>query len=305
MFERDDFLKWISVQVEEGKQYGGIARIELVQGKGASRARMAMFNAPDGTEIDGVWCRDTSTQLKDSAIRHCKVMGGRHKFTVMVYFREETEPLKYSFDEFAETELDDLASGDDAESPMLARQTIENKTVAQMSRHTDAMFKSSWGVVSHVINTQTQMIDRLQESLYKRDLQIERAMGKTIEMVSMIEDLHSKRHDRELASAEQLTRQELNKEIGEKAISIGSVIANRVMKKYFGSGDTNIIKDPFLDSLTPTQFESLMESATLSPEQKVMLAEMMKTQQEIQEKRKTNKVVDDDKKVVDGEFKPL
>lgn len=196
-------------------------------------------------------------EIQNRCISDAECLGEFQKYVVLPYRIEEDEPhsrliLKFNLsDEF-----------DDAFDSEPKNQT---GILAQAMRHTEASMKLAVGSSGNVMAMQNRIITRQAE-------QIETLTEKHIELMTLIEELQSHRHERDLEIRSAETKQNVMEEGARKVmallpVAVNKLIGAKTMEENSSLGE--IMMSGFVETLRPEQLNNIMN--TLDPQQKIMM----------------------------------
>jgi hypothetical protein len=137
--------------------------------------------------------------------------------------------------------------------------------VNQQMRHNEALMKIATMQSTHIISQQALTIQRL-------TAQLESMQQKHFDTVELMEDLMSKKHERELTAKTQGNKLELQREMANKLMLLAPTIVNAAAKKRLMKENTTPIEQllhSLFVSFKPEQFNGLMESEMFTPDQKM------------------------------------
>lgn len=166
--------------------------------------------------------------------------------------------------------------------------------VTQLMRHNEAIMRQHTLGISAIITAQQRTINRQSE-------QLEIMGAKHFEAVSLIEDLTSRKHERELEEK----RLELKQDMQREAFGSAKMLMPFVVNKLAGKEVMKVKVTPqqmmlkkFADTLTPDQINGIVENGSIkfTPQQKMVLLEMMSSLHDVGEdgEEKSNNGVNND-----------
>lgn len=161
----------------------------------------------------------------------------------------------------------------DDEDEGLAETPTKGGLVNQQMRHNEALMKIATMQSTHIISQQAQTIQRLTG-------QLEAMQSKHFDTVELMEDLMSKRHERELTAKTAGNKLDLQKEMVNKLMLLAPTIVNAAAKKRLLPEKTTPIEQvlhSLLVSFTPEQFNGLASSDLLTPDQKMGLMTLVES----------------------------
>lgn len=202
---------------------------------------------------------DVATEVGNAATLDADALGGVQKYYITATFENLSGPANRFAFRISGTGNEDNVDTFDSEP------ANSKGLLGQMMRHTEAAQRISVASTGHVITMQNKIISRQAE-------QIESLTSKHIELVETLEELKSERHDRDLAAAESMRKQEAYKDITQKILMLMPIVANKFAgKKLLPEKTTSgeqMVKS-LMDSIKPDQMGRLQE--TLTAEQQMLM----------------------------------
>lgn len=229
-------------------------------GGGTKNNRVTTVPITDGTGPDDV--EEICTGIIEASTLDAEAIGGLQKYYVTATFENLGDPInRFAFRINGSGNEDNIDTFD-------SEPANQKGLLAQMMRHTEATHRISAASTGHVIAMQNKIISRQAE-------QIEQLTGKHIELVETLEELKSERHDRELAAAESMLKQESYKDITQKILMLMPIVANKFAgKKLLPEKTTSgeqMVKS-LMDSIKPNQMGQIQDVFT--PEQQMLLLQI-------------------------------
>lgn len=264
MFVRRDFETWIRKQVMVQRGEGRCTRLLLrhvVQGNKVGN-EVASIIVPE--EWSDEWIQDSVNEIETSAHTDAGGIGGPQKYMVFAFFeRSEAKPLaRFPFLEHASDEGSDEEGAElDTESPNARGLT------AQLMRHNEALMRTSMMGITQIIST-------LQRQVSKQSDTIEKLVEEKFNNLEMMENVLSKKQERDIELREAENKQKLLTDAAEKAMGLMPIVVNKLMGKTVmpaPSINDELLKS-FLSSITPEQLDSLV--SILKPEQSMVVMEL-------------------------------
>lgn len=204
-------------------------------------------------------------EIEQASFDDAEGLGGLQKYKLLAYFSRESVPRRFSFRMTGSHDEDEDETG-------LSEPATKQGHLGQMMRHNEALMRitmlsasQNMGIMSKTISTQATQIDKL---LTDRQ-----------EYFETMEDLKSKRHERDLMTQEVEQRTLLQKEMLDSAKLLLPAVANRLAgKKILNEKDPMAMGlKALVESLNSEQLQGMM--STLSPQQQILLAEFIQTSQ--------------------------
>lgn len=177
------------------------------------------------------------------------------------------------------------------ESSVASPDTTNGMVASALMRHNENLMRLTvgqptllLGQAQKVISRQQDTIDDLHEKLFKH-------AEERLKTFALMEDLLTRRHIRELASAESAQKMQLQEEALAQVKLLAPMVVNKLAGKSVlpqATTPTEMIAKEWMKSLTKEQFEAML--APLSPQQQfpllLMYQEFLK-QQEVEEAKKS------------------
>jgi hypothetical protein len=274
------FVQWLHVQIFSKRDEGACSHLVVHHMAGKASADVARLKVPLPESI-----RENETeevvqvlaeQAWELAQNDANGLEGIQKYAFQAWFvGAQDKPLSrftYRFGEADEEEGNDDASV--SEPP--------NKTglVSQAMRHAEAFARIGTQASIHQLSMQQRTIESQQRL-------IEKLTEEKLEGVTMMEDLRSKKHEREIELMEKEASFKLKTEALERLTNYLPIVAKKLLGTKAlppGAGNGNgtdkstpMIRQ-FLSSLTLEQMQQA--KAFLTEDQITLLAEMMMEQQD-------------------------
>jgi hypothetical protein len=276
------FLTWLHYQIFSKRDEGACKKIVVRHSAGKGSEDVGYLNMPKPESIREEDSNETilllANQLWEMAENDAAGIVGPtlQTYTFQAWF--EGEPTKHLSRITARfgTEADEDGSGDGSVSE------APNGTglVSQAMRHAEAFARIGTQASIHQLSMQQRTIESQQRL-------IEKLTEEKLGALEMMEDLRSKKHERELEMMEKEASFKLKTEALERLTNYLPIVAKKLLgQKALPSGATNgNVEDKstpmvrqFLASLTPEQMVNAEK--ILDPSQVAMLADMMMEQQD-------------------------
>lgn len=274
------FLAWLHVQVFSKKDEGACRRfvVRHSAGKGSEDVGYVAAPKPESIreeETDEV-ILNLANQLWDMAENDAGgiVSPTLQTYTFQAWFEgEATKPLARYTARFGTASDDDADGSGDA---LLSEPANATGLTMQAMRHAEGFAKMATQATVHQLSMQQRTIESQQRL-------IEKLTEEKLGALEMMEDLRSKRHERDLEMKEKEANWKLKTEALERLTTYLPIVAKKLLgQKALPAGTNGEKSTPMvqqlLSSVTPEQMEQM--SGILRPEQTALLAEMMMEQQE-------------------------
>ena len=213
-----------------------------------------------GEDPGNEWIEDTASFLEQAAISDAEGIGGVQTYVVLCY--REKSPDKVS------ARCVVRANGGDATDEyghINSEPPTEKGLVRQQMRHNEALAKVLMSSTSSVLRHCETTINKLSH-------QNEILLNQRLETFTLIEDLQSQRHERELKALESENRKKLLSDGFDTVKQLAPAILSRVK----GGSELQIeALKQFLNSLDETQQSSIFNSLTQT--QQIALGELLQS----------------------------
>lgn len=182
---------------------------------------------------------------------------------------------------------------DDEEGDMMSEGPTKTGLLAQQMRHTEVFARIA---VSSAESTIRSLGRQLEESR----AQVEKLLDKNFELTELMEDLMSKRHDRDLATKEAGFKMETRQELMHKLMLIAPILVNKLLakdgKKLLKENTTAVeqLVHSIMVTIKPDQMEGLL--ATLTADQKMAFLSLYQAMEQFDMKPKEGET----KQITDG-----
>jgi hypothetical protein len=240
---------------------------------GGKLQHVSDFLIKENIEMNEV--EDVSGDITRTALIDAEAFGKIQKYRLQAVFKNSPEPLnRFMF------RVHPTGSDEDNVDLVESEPANAKGMVAQAMRHTEAVMKISVMSTGTIVEAQRRTIERL-------TLQNETLMQKHLDSVSVIEDLMSRRHQRELDSAVAMRKEKSYEQITEKILMLAPIALNKFTGKNLlpektTSGEQMLLS--FIESLKPEQMGELTKQ--LSPDQQMLLFSLYENMREKFEKNK-------------------
>jgi hypothetical protein len=241
---KEKISRWINGLIA-GKS--GFDRIELwhSSGKKGSAAPLHTVQRDEGIEAE-----EDAEKILDHARNDAATLGDIQIYRLLA-FREEDDSAPVSTLSFR-IEINDVqgVGGNDSSA-----------VVGQVLRHNEAMQRIHAGAMKAI----TDALIAANKQAHDRNAALEERHAKSLDMIEAIITQH---HEREM----DLKRQEASDKRADKLLDTAIGMAPALIAKVAGKNGIAPALKLFLETLTPSQIESL--AGVLTPEQMITLSEM-------------------------------
>jgi hypothetical protein len=257
---------WIRKQVLIDRPEGRCTRLVVkhVSGSRGGGNEIASIVVPDGVSGSDDWISSALSEIETSAHTDAGGLGGPQKYMVYAFFSEsESKPLaRFPFLEHAT----DSESEDDGE--LESEPPTTRGLTSQLMRHNEALMRTS-------VMGFSQMMGTLQRQLAKQADVIEKLVNEKFETLDTIEELLTKKQERDIEAKSATMKQDLMEEAGKKLLLLAPMVVNKLVGKTVlpqKSTPRDEILRNFLGSLNQDQLMAM--SGILSPEQQAAIMEI-------------------------------
>jgi len=206
------------------------------------------------TFLDGL-----TDEIEAKAHDDAEAMGGHHRYVVYAYYKGQNKPLgRCVFSVDAGSDEDDESNSLSGTEPATTKGLM-----AQMMRHNEAMMRSTVMVSQSLMNTMRAAMEQAQSHN-------EKLMADKMQTFDLIEQLQSRRQERELAARQAEFSEKIKEEAFQKMMLLAPSVANRIMGKKMLPEPTTPMEETLKGlaaSFTQEQMEQLANSGLLKPEQ--------------------------------------
>lgn len=221
-------------------------------------------------------------QLNETATIDAEGLGGLQKYMLQATFENLDKPINRFIFRLNATDNEDNVDVMDSEP------ATQKGLMSQMMRHTEATFRISMASTGNIVGMQNRIISRQAE-------QIENLTQKHIELVQVLEELQTEKHQRELDSAVALRKQAAYQDITQKILLLLPTVANKLTGKNLlpekTSSGEQMIKS-LMDSLSPEQMGHMQ--SMLKPEQQMIIFQIYENMRKFDESK--NETTEEEKK---------
>lgn len=200
--------------------------------------------------------------IEEAAHDDAESIGGHQRYLIFAFFQNETKPLARAGFRM------DAGDDDEGDEELESEPANAKGLVAQAMRHQEGNFRTSVMTTNHTISMLQRTIDSQMET-------INALMKGHLDNLKLVEDLVTQRHERELMSKREELNADIKNDFARKGMMLLPAVVNRLTGKNVipGSSPGEIMINDFLETLTE---EQLMKIAPiLSPEQQVIVFEML------------------------------
>jgi hypothetical protein len=227
-----------------------------------SQSRFAIWSERAWTDVD-----DTARIVWEQAKAQCEAIGGPQKFSLSTFdLSDKTNgnPLRTTVFTV------DAPLGFDSEAVSSEPPTGVG-LLGQLMRHNQEMARQHSAAIGSLVHHMSKMIEKLSD-------QNEKYMTDRITMFTTMEDLTSRRHEREIETEKAHASIERNKEIFQKVAAFLPIIANKVvgqplMHQKFSEFEATALQ--FIETLTPAKLDAISGSSSWSQDQLLLLGTML------------------------------
>jgi hypothetical protein len=212
-----------------------------------------------------------TSQIDKMTVDDSTGIGGMNRYAVTAYFKPESDdperPAEVSAGPRLILRVDGGSEDGDGNEETGDMQSTEAPTqrglTTQLMRHLEVQFKVGTAATAQTMAALQRENARLTEL-------VESYMVKQVELITTVETMHTQRHERELASATALMKQDALRELMNKGMHLLPMIVNSIAKK----------RDVLPANTTP--IEQMVHSlvATLTPKQMEGLLGQLNTEQQ-------------------------
>lgn len=272
---REKLKRWLEKVFYDEREEGPCVKLALrhmTSGQSTKGGEVFSIRIPhndDHVQVGDDELLHLINDIEGAALDDAEGIGaGVQRYKLLAFFKHEPRPLtRFSF-RMSATEFD----GEEDEIGMSEAPDQKGLT-AQLMRHNEALMRTA-------VMGANQTIGLLTRTVRSQGEQIENLLSERRETFSLVEDLKSKKHERELMTLEAENQQKRHQDLFEKASLLLPTVVNRIAgKKLLPEANTALIMIKELaESLSPDQLPGLMKS--LRPEQQILLMDLMKATQE-------------------------
>lgn len=198
--------------------------------------------------------------------------GPVESYALLAFFEGKDKPFRFRFRVQTESEQDE-DDGYSTEPP------TKNGLIGQAMRHQEATMKAFTAMVGSSLGNMQRMLDTTVGSLNTM-------MDDKIKLLSLVEELTSRKHERELETSKQDHALAMKEAAFEKLASLAPVVVNRLAGRKMlpeAQSPQAAMMRSFMSTLEPEQLEQI--SRVLKPEQMIVLGEVIQSVSDDTEKK--------------------
>lgn len=200
-----------------------------------------------------------------AAERDASALGGVQRYVAQTLFLGEDKPRgRFAFRCAGEADED----GIDEDAEALSEPPSARGMVAQSMRHAEAFARMATMGASHMIEMQARTIAKQNDTIQK-------LVDEKLATIDAVEELRSRKHERDMAEKELEARQENTRQIVDAVRMLLPVALNKLVggdrPLLPGAKSTSELSmDAFLESITPDQLPQLLSVMTPAQQAAVM-----------------------------------
>ena len=261
------FEKWARGQVyNEREDFGKCVRFVLRHLTSGTKAGSEVLTI-DTKDPDDDKLTDWRIELEAAATQDASGIGGLQSYVVQSFFEHsKTHVARFTFRVDAGNE-DEEGDVNTTEGPTATGLT------AQLMRHNEALVRTS------ILGTQ-QVVQTLQRTVTRQSEMLEKLFDEKIENLSSIEDLLSKKHERELTTKKQERDDEMRAQLLDSAKLLLPVVVNKLSGKKLlpePQSEKEAMLAALISQLQPEQFDGILK--ILTPAQQLAMVELISSMQ--------------------------
>jgi hypothetical protein len=210
---------------------------------------------------------ETARVVWEQAKAHCEALGGSQKFSVSTYdITDKTEghPLRTTvFTVEAPLGIDS--------DPASSEPPSQVGLLAQLMRHNQEMARQHAAAIGALTHHMAKTIEKQAE-------QIDRLMTDRVSAMTVMEDLMSRRHEREIETQKAQASIERNKEMFQKVASFFPIVVNKLAGKELVHQKFSALEATALqlaETFTPSKLDALAASGHYSQDQLLLIATLL------------------------------
>lgn len=181
---------------------------------------------------------------------------------------------------------------DDEEGDLMSEAPTKTGILAQQMRHTEVFARIAVQSADSTIRSLNKQNEELRA-------QVEKLLDKNFELTELMEQLMSKKHERDLATKEAGFKMETRQELTNKLMLIAPILVNKLFardgKKILKENTTAIeqLVHSIMVSIKPDQFESLLNQ--LNTDQKIAFMSLYQAMDKFDTKKEPEQLTDGSK----------
>jgi hypothetical protein len=257
--------------------YKTIARIKRTLNETlevAEKSQIILFHLNIATRRSSIWAdrewtdpEETAKTIWEAAKEHAQAMGGPQRFQVNTYDLDDD-----STDHPVRTCVFNVDQGFTNDSEALSSETPDQTGLTvHLMRHNQELFRQHTAAVGAL----THMLARTVE---KQADQIDRLMADRMQTIVVMEDLMSRKHERELATRKAEQDMLNKKEMMEKIMSLAPVVVNKIAGKEIVRQKTSALEATvmaFMETIKPHHLDAFANSGLLDRQQLILLGTLL------------------------------
>lgn len=257
--------------------YKTIARIKRTLNETlevAEKSQIILFHLNIATRRSSIWAdrewtdpEETAKTIWEAAKEHAQAMGGPQRFQVNTYDLDD-EPTDHP----VRTCVFNVDQGFTNDSEALTSETPDQTGITvHLMRHNQELFRQHTAAVGAL----THMLARTVE---KQADQIDRLMADRMQTIVVMEDLMSRKHERELATRKAEQDMLNKKEMMEKIMSLAPVVVNKIAGKEIVRQKTSALEATvmaFMETIKPHHLDAFANSGLLDRQQLILLGTLL------------------------------
>lgn len=245
-----------------------------VQADGKHGSEVGTWSVP-ADEKDGGTAADRNPdaladRIIETAEQDAGALGSVQRYLLSAWFAGEDRPSgRFAFRASGAEDEDEDADGSEA----LTEPPSMRGMLQQLMRHNEALMRSSVGQTMHVMEMQTRIIRSQDETVQK-------LVGEKMETISMVEELRTKKHERELAEQEQKVQLDMKRDIVDAVKMLLPAAVNGMTGKMLMPMSVSpemVMLNAFFESLKAEQLQVIL--GTLDPAQQVVVMKILERRQ--------------------------
>jgi hypothetical protein len=227
-----------------------------------------------------------SSEIFEGAKSHCGVLGGPQRFMLSAFDVEDETEHRAPVHNAGMVVEGGYQLGTDGEMATSEPPTQEG-LLAHLMRHNNEQARLNTSAMGAMIAHLVRMVE-------SQGAQIDGLLRDKISTVQVVEDLFSRKADREIAAERSRAESKRRDELLAKILQLGPMILNKVtgkelVRQHDSALEASVIA--FMESITPSTLDSIAKSNVFTERQLVMIATMLeqvtKRMVTVEEKKQT------------------
>jgi len=252
-------LRWLRAEVFKTHRQGKIKTITLhhVIGEKLGHEILSLEIPPT---FDESWLSEVILEIEQTTQGDADELGGMQRYCLLVYRNSERSSGRFPFR---------VAGHEESAEEMLSEPATAQGLLSQLMRHNEINSKTALQAVAQVLTMQHRTIE-------EQGSQLRHHVSQQIEMVRLIEELHSAKHERELSMRKAESQERFANDAMDKAMLLLPSIVNKLAgQKLLPERSTPEVETlrAFLSSLKQEQWNHIMSG--LSKEQQIALGSFL------------------------------